>query len=162
MGRDPAEPTEPAIPDLISTDGVKTAVPSLPTVDASKEATETASRRHILPKNLRHAVRQLSDGDLDELVEVAFDEAKQRGRLPLNFRADTTRSALRPSELTPKQFSPAPKRRQAETAEPSLTRGQVITIRAAFKAGIKPSQIARQFGVSQSSVRKALAADPSK
>src|ERR1700676_2830296 len=159
MGRDPAEP---AIPDLRSTDGVKAAVPSLPTVDASKEATETGSQRHILPKNPRHAVRQLSDGDLDELFKVAFDEAKQRGRLPPSVRADMTRSALRPSELTPKQFSPAPKRRQAEIAEPSLTRGQVITIRAAFKAGIKPSQIARQFGVSQSSVRKALAAAPSK
>jgi hypothetical protein len=131
-------------------------------VDASKGATETGSQRHILPKNLRDAVRRLSDGDLDELFEVAFDEARHRGRLPQSVGADMTRAPLRPSELTPKQFSPAPKRRRAEIAEPSLTRGQVITIRAAFKAGIKPSQIARQFGVSQSSVRKALAADPSK
>jgi hypothetical protein len=159
MGRDPAQP---AIPDLLSTDGVKAAVPSFPAVDASKVTTESGLQRHILPKNLRHAVRQLSDGDLDKLFEVAFDEAKQRGRLPPSVRADMTQSALRPSELTPKRFSPAPKRRQAEIAESSLTRGQVITIRAAFKAGVKPSQIARQFGVSQSSVRKALAPDPSK
>jgi hypothetical protein len=34
--------------------------------------------------------------------------------------------------------------------------------RAAFKAGITPSRIARQFGISQSNVRKALASDPSK
>jgi transposase-like protein len=30
-------------------------------------------------------------------------------------------------------------------------------MRAAFKAGVKPSAIARQFGISQSDVRKALA-----
>jgi hypothetical protein len=42
-----------------------------------------------------------------------------------------------------------------------LTRGQINAIRAAFKAGIKPSMIARQFGISQSDVRKALATDAS-
>jgi DNA-binding transcriptional regulator LsrR (DeoR family) len=30
-------------------------------------------------------------------------------------------------------------------------------VRAAFKAGIKPSQIARQFGISRMDVQKALA-----
>jgi DNA-binding transcriptional regulator LsrR (DeoR family) len=38
-----------------------------------------------------------------------------------------------------------------------LTRGQINAVRAVFKAGIKPSRIARQFGLSQSDVRKALA-----
>ena len=75
MGRDP---DEPAIPGLLSTDEVKAAVPS-PTVDTTKEATETAPQRHILPKNLRHAISQLGDGELDELFEAAFDEAKRRG-----------------------------------------------------------------------------------
>jgi hypothetical protein len=42
-----------------------------------------------------------------------------------------------------------------------LTRGQVNAVRAAFKAGIKPSLIARKFGLSQSDVRKALTADAS-
>jgi DNA-binding transcriptional regulator LsrR (DeoR family) len=37
-----------------------------------------------------------------------------------------------------------------------LTRGQVNAVHAAFKAGIKPSVIARQFGISQSDVRKVL------
>jgi predicted DNA binding protein len=44
----------------------------------------------------------------------------------------------------------------------SLTQGQVNAVRAAFKAGITPSRIARQFGISQSDVRKALASDSSK
>ena len=34
-----------------------------------------------------------------------------------------------------------------------------MQVRAAFKAGITPSRIARQFGLSQSDVRKALAGD---
>jgi uncharacterized protein (DUF433 family) len=40
-----------------------------------------------------------------------------------------------------------------------LTRGQVNAVRSALKAGITPSRIARQFGLSQASVRKALASD---
>jgi DNA invertase Pin-like site-specific DNA recombinase len=39
----------------------------------------------------------------------------------------------------------------------SLTRGQINAVRATFKAGISPARIARQFGLSQSEVRKALA-----
>jgi DNA invertase Pin-like site-specific DNA recombinase len=46
-----------------------------------------------------------------------------------------------------------------EAAAVSLTRGQINAVRAAFKAGIKPSLIARQFGISQSDVRKVLASD---
>ena len=38
-----------------------------------------------------------------------------------------------------------------------LTSGQQNAVRAAFKAGVKPSAIARQFRISQSEVRKALA-----
>jgi hypothetical protein len=159
MGRNP---DEPATPDLFPTDGIKAAVPSSPTVDAAKEATEAASQRHILPKNLRHAVSQLNDGELDELFQAAFDETKRRGRLPPSVRTERPSSALHPPELTTKRLPQTDKRRRVDIAEVSLTRGQVNAIRASFKAGITPSRIARQFGVSQSDVRKALATDPSK
>jgi transposase-like protein len=39
----------------------------------------------------------------------------------------------------------------------ALPQGKLNAIRAAFKAGVTPSQIARQFGVSQSDVQRALA-----
>ena len=159
MGRDPVEP---AIPGLLSTDGVKAAVPLSPTVDAAKEATESAPQRHILPKNLRHAISQLSDGELDELFAAAFDETKRRGRLPPSVSTEMPSSAVRPSELTTKRLPQTDKRPRVDIAEVSLTRGQINAIRASFKAGITPSRIARQFGVSQSDVRKALATDPSK
>jgi hypothetical protein len=42
-----------------------------------------------------------------------------------------------------------------------LTSGKLNAV-PAFKAGVKPSQIARQFAVSQTDVRQALASDASK
>jgi len=150
MGRDPAkQPT----PDLFSTGSVRDASPP-PKPRPTEPAADTSSQRHVLPKNLRHAVKQLSDGELDELFEVAFDETKRRGRLPWSIGAEST-SSRRPSDLLTKRK--AVRQRKVDITEVPLTRGQVNAVRAAFKAGITPSRIARQFGISQSNVRKALA-----
>jgi hypothetical protein len=54
----------------------------------------------------------------------------------------------------------SPERRQPEEPNLALTQGQVNAVRATFKAGITPSRIARQFGISQSDVRKVLASEP--
>jgi len=43
-----------------------------------------------------------------------------------------------------------------------LTQGKLNAVRAAFKAGVTPSRIARQFGISQADVPKALARDAQK
>jgi predicted transcriptional regulator len=53
-------------------------------------------------------------------------------------------------------------RRQVEDTAVSLTPGKLNAVRAALKAGVTPSKIARQFGMSQSEVRKALAGSSSK
>jgi DNA invertase Pin-like site-specific DNA recombinase len=45
---------------------------------------------------------------------------------------------------------------------PALPQGKLNAIRAAFKAGFTPSRIARQFRISQSDVKKALASDEMK
>jgi hypothetical protein len=50
-------------------------------------------------------------------------------------------------------------KRRIEAVTVHLTPGKLNAVRAAFKAGVKPSQIARQFGLSQTDVRKALASD---
>jgi hypothetical protein len=47
----------------------------------------------------------------------------------------------------------------AQDGAGSLTTGKLNAVRAVFKAGIKPSAIARQFGISQSDVRNALATE---
>jgi hypothetical protein len=75
---------------------------------------------------------------------VAVDEAKRRGRSP--------------PKVEPKPPD-EPKRTQVDLATGSLTRGQVNAVRAAYKAGVTLSQIARQFGISQSNIRKVLTAD---
>jgi hypothetical protein len=158
MGRDR---TDQAAPDLFSTDAVRDTSP-LPSKPPAREAgADKSPQRHILPKNLRHAVKQLSDGELDELFGVAFDEAKRRGRLPRNVETDLAAPpSRRPPDLATKPTPPTDKRRKADIAEVSLT--QANAVRAAFKAGVTPSRIARQFGISQSDVRNTLASDPSK
>jgi hypothetical protein len=60
----------------------------------------------LLALNLCHAVKQLHDGELDELFEVTFDEAKRRGRLPRRIETDFTPSFRRASDLVMKQSPP--------------------------------------------------------
>jgi predicted DNA-binding protein (UPF0251 family) len=155
MGRDPAEQ---GAPDLFWTDMMRDASSSAtkPTAAAPPVA-DTSTQRHVLPKNPRHAVTQLSNEELDALCEVAVDEAKRRRRLRWSIGAESTSSSRRPSNRAAStDKTPRPR---YSTAEVSLTRGQVNAVRAAFKAGITPSRIARQFGISQANVRKALASD---
>jgi DNA invertase Pin-like site-specific DNA recombinase len=88
-----------------------------------------------LPK----AVRQLDDQELEQLLSVVIAEQKRRGK---KLSAEISR-----------------KQRVEVVAALPLTQGKLNAIRAAFKAGITPSRIARQFGISQSDVRKALASE---
>jgi hypothetical protein len=112
--------------------------PSLP-VPARADAAATASpRRHVLPNDLPAAIKQLDDHELDRLQAAVLAEQKRRGRKP---------SSDKP---------------RVEAVAVHLTPGKMNAVRAAFKAGVKPSQIARQFGLSQSDVRKALASDASR
>ena len=156
MGRDPADRTAPdTFPTAMVQEASappKTSAPSkLPAAEAAAEA---APQRYILPKNLRNAVKHLSDGELDLMHAATVEEMRRRGRTPsvetdLPVRLDTAKMRSPPTE----------KRRHVNIADVPLTRGQVNAVRAAFKAGITPSRIARQFGISQSNVRKALASD---
>ena len=129
-----------------------------PTESPAAEAKiETTPQRYVLPKNLRNAVKHLSDGELDLMHAATFEEMKRRGRTPKSVETDL---AARPG-LTKIQ-SPPTKMAKLNAAEVLLTRGQVNAVRSAFKVGITPSRIAREFGISQSDVRKALASDETK
>jgi hypothetical protein len=147
MGRQPAERLAP---DLFPT-ATDSASP------APKATTETTPQRYVLPKNLRNAVKHLSDRELDLMHEATFEELKRRGKTPKSMEADLP---ARP-DLTKVQ-SPPTKTAKLNAAEVSLTRGQVNAVRSAFKAGITPSRIAREFGIPLSDVRKALASDETK
>ena len=150
MGRDR---TQQAIPDLFSTESSEETFSP-----ATKQVSPGREQRHILPKDLPNAIKHLNDQELDFLITACLEEAKRRGRSPPSVQSNA------PDESVPKRSSRTGKslyRRQVELGTVSLTRGQVNAVRAAFKAGIKPSRIARQFGLSQSDVRKVLASDAS-
>jgi 5-methylthioribose kinase len=92
--------------------------------------------QYVLPKNIANSVRHLSDGDLDLLFRACAKESKRRG-------AKMTSVAEPP--VRPVGATPVP-----------LTRAQVGAVQAAFKAGVKPAAIARQFRLSHAQVREAL------
>jgi len=96
-----------------------------------------AQPRHFLPKDLAGALKRLDNAEIDALLAAVTTEAERRGR-------------LRPSRA---------KEKPTADGTGSLTTGKLSAVRAAFKAGVKPSAIARQFGISQSDIRTALATE---
>ena len=130
MGRDRTGSTTP---DLFPTVGER----SSPPINPPPPLPPNAAVRYILPRDLPNAIKRLTDAELDQLVAVASAEQQRRCRKP---------PALEES----------PRKRQVEEAPLPLTSGKLNAVRAAFKAGITPSRIARQFGISQSDVGKAL------
>jgi DNA-directed RNA polymerase specialized sigma24 family protein len=153
MGR---ESTQQATPDLFSTDTARD-VSAAPTERSSSGAAPVPipSQRHVLPENLDHAVKQLADDEVVLLLEVVLKEANQRGKSlehangKLSPQSERARQKHRPIEK-------ASSRKQVEVAEVTLSPGKRNAVRAAFKAGVTPARIARQFGISQTNVRKAL------
>jgi hypothetical protein len=159
------DPTERTTPDLFLTSTIRDAPPTPPKPGAPEATTESAPQRHILPKDLPNAIKHLSDGKLDFLHAATLEEMRRRGRTPQGVETDLQRLRHR-FEVRPdlkKQPSPTTKRQHVDIAQaPPLTQGKLNAVRAAFKAGVTPSRIARQFGISQSNVRKALASDEKK
>ena len=122
---------------------------------------EKLSSRHVLPRDLSNALKQLDDGELDRLFAATRHELQRRG-LPTSTPVirSTTHMGTEPrasDQSTTTEESP--ERRRPEEPNVALTPGQVNAVRATFKAGITPTRIARQFGISQSDVRKVLASE---
>jgi hypothetical protein len=141
-------------PNLFSTEHV-----SEPSTEKATGVTpERAPSRSILPQNLSKAITYLDDGEFDRLFRATVEEAKRRGKPFGSFEASLTKRDTDTSE-PPKD---RPSSRRVIVAARALTQGQVNAVRAAFKAGVKAPQIARQFGLSQSEVRRALASSHSK
>jgi hypothetical protein len=102
----------------------------------------------------------LTDDELMQLVEAVLHEAEQRGKLPLRPGGDPIQPIRLIKDVTQKRpnIVTASNRKQVEVTEVTLSPGKLNAVRAAFEAGVTPSRIARQFGISQANVRKALAA----
>jgi hypothetical protein len=122
------------IPDLFST--ASTGERDAPSAGASRNAPSTdKAPRHVLPKDLANAVKHLTDPEFERLVSAVIAEQKRRGKPAVGAGTST---GPRKEDLTP------------------LTTGTVKLVRAAFKAGVTPLQIARQFGMSRADVQRAL------
>ena len=96
----------------------------------TKVAKATSSPRHILPRDLANAISGSKIEISTDYFPAVLAEQKRRGR---NIPAPDK----------------GPPNRQTEPVPLALTSGKLIAVRAAFKAGITPSRIARQFGISR-------------
>jgi DNA invertase Pin-like site-specific DNA recombinase len=138
------------MPDLFSAS--VTAKPAeRPAVQPPKvEPDSSHSRpRYSLPKDLAGSLARLDDAEIDALLAAVSAEANRRGRL---------------TPTAPKHAPTVDRPAQArdivdDEGARLLNKGKLNAVRAAFKAGVKPSTIARQFGISKSDVRKVIASE---
>jgi hypothetical protein len=117
--------------------------PFSPSTSSTAPSDAPSSPRHVLPRDLPNAIRQLDDQELDRLLAAVLAERKRRGG-----KSVTANTPFR--------------KQRVEAVGAHLTTGKLNAVRAAFKAGVKPSRIAKQFGLSDADVRKALASDEKK
>jgi hypothetical protein len=110
-----------------------------------------SSSRYVLPRDLSNALQQLGDLELERLLAAIRRELQRRGRTGIG----AGERASEPSIAREEPSEP----RQPDEPNVALTRNQMNAVRATFKAGITPSRIAKQFGISQSDVRKVLASE---
>jgi hypothetical protein len=138
------------IPDLFSAPPTAKAPEPLAVPQNKANTGSVASQpRLFLPKDLAGALKRLDTAEIDALLAAVTTEAERRGRPPPS----------RAKEKPTADARPQPRQASAEHGAGSLTTGKLNAVRAAFKAGVKPSAIARRFGISQSDVRKALATE---
>jgi hypothetical protein len=102
-------------------------------VRATHETGIKLTLRYILPNDLDAAIKYLDDQQLDKLVSAALEERNRR-----------------------KGLAPDKNQRDADADCSSLPQGKLNAVRAAFNAGVTPTRIAREFGISRSDVQRAL------
>src|SRR5262249_45302836 len=138
-----------------------TRLTSIRPTPAVMSTADKSSPRYVLPKDLSNALQQLDDLELDRLVAASRHELQRRGRPMTSVPEIRPTTQISAGERTSKpsiaKDSPS-ERQQLPEPKGTLKQGQVNAVLAAFAAGIAPSRIARQFGISQSDVLKALAA----
>jgi hypothetical protein len=97
---------------------------------ASRETEMASPSRYILPKDLDAAIRHLDDQQVDRLVSAVLEERTRRKKPLVNDKSQ----------------------RNAQAVSHPLPQGKLNAVRAAFKAGVTPARIAREFGISRSDV----------
>ena len=96
----------------------------------------------VLPSDLARRLAHLTDPDSERLLVAVNEEAKRRGMAEAG------------DEDGPKPKGPRKVRRERSTSAVSAAKANLV--RAAFRAGVKPTAIARQFGLPYAAVRELL------
>ena len=155
-------------PDLFSQPH-STGSPAIETI--ASPAIVPPQRDYLLPRDLAAALKTLSHHELTILGQALMEEQGRRKGKPYQPGATLQQSAPSQASKIPRSLAPSPAqaRKPARAAAPAsrapkleampLTRARVSAVRAAFKAGVKPGTIARQFGATHAQVREALAGD---
>ena len=168
VGSMPLSRTQQQTPDLFQAAGVQESCRTPARLTSAQQSAAAASgaekllSRHVLPRDLSNALKQLDDGELDRLFAATRHELQRRGRSLTStpvIRPTTHMGTEQRASDQSTTTEASPERRQPEQPYVALPQGRVNAVRAAFKAGITPSRIARQFGISQSDVRKVLASE---
>jgi hypothetical protein len=95
-------------------------------------------RRTVLPHKLAESLRHLPEEDILRLAEAVSVEMENRGL------------------AAPKQKSLSARSGTADPALSQLTRSQINLIRSSIQAGVKPSTLSRQFGLTRAQITAAL------
>ena len=142
----PRKSKTPDLFDIPIDEGVPTRLSS-----AASPEEHGDQRKLILPGDLAGTLRHLEDEQLDTLFRAVAVEAGRRERLPPQGQTE------RPARKGGRQANSSRARGSAQNEPKAIPHGQANLIRAAFKAGIKPTAISRQLGISQAVVRSVLA-----
>jgi hypothetical protein len=102
----------------------------------------------MLPNDLETSLRSLDPTEFDRLLVSVMKEAARRKHEVATSPSLQDATPVAPTDAESRQLKP--------TSTHGLTAGKANLVRAAFKAGVKPTTIARQFGVSQAVIREVL------
>ena len=112
------------------------------------------ARPYMLPADLPKALSWLSEEEL-EALGVAVGEERRRRLLASESLVAVSHRTGEPNAPNSPQAS-GPRAQRTVLERPRMTIARVSAIRAGFKAGVKPSMLARQFGVTLAAIREAL------
>jgi hypothetical protein len=110
-------------------------------LNPARSAVVADAKRRLLPNDLGLALKYASGDELEKLRDAVQKEMKRRN----HPQKTEPLSAYKPG--TGKADSPAH----------DLTRSQVSLVRSSIEAGVKPSVLSKQFGISLAAIRAVLA-----
>lgn len=125
--------------------------------DAQWQATRSGAasapvKRTILPADLSAALKSLPETEVQRLANALAVELQRRGT--------GAASAVGAMQRSDRSRPPRPKQpsagQRADDGVADLPVAKLNAVRAAIRAGVKPTVAARQFGVSLSAIRRAL------